>query len=95
MLAGLDEGELPLPITGTLVRLCGESGPMEFRGRGYEQIQGLAMNLPFSAVLAQLFMETLEADHYQNRGKLSSLASLSERHPRCSADGDEPARSPP
>ncbi|XP_069971546.1 uncharacterized protein [Penaeus vannamei] len=66
-LARMDEGELPLQINDyiRLIHLCVEFGPFEFRGREYEQIQGLAMGSPLSAVLAQLFMETLEADHYR------------------------------
>nr|XP_027230559.1 uncharacterized protein LOC113822215 [Penaeus vannamei] len=63
----MDEGELPLPIDDyILIRLCVEFGPFVFRGREYEQIQGLAMGSPLSAVLAQLFMETHEADYYRN-----------------------------
>jgi len=64
----MDQNELPLQIDDyiELIRLCVEFGPFEFRGREYEQIQGLAMGSPLSAVLAQLFMETLEADHYRN-----------------------------
>ncbi|XP_069992969.1 uncharacterized protein [Penaeus vannamei] len=67
-LAKMDEGELPLQIDNyiKLISLCVEYGPFEFRGREYEQIQGLAMGSPLSSVFAQLFMETLEADHYRN-----------------------------
>ncbi|XP_069982900.1 uncharacterized protein [Penaeus vannamei] len=64
----VDEDELQLQLDDyiELIRLCVEFGPFEFRGREYEQIQGLAMGSPLSAVLAQLSMETLEADHYRN-----------------------------
>ncbi|XP_069980163.1 uncharacterized protein [Penaeus vannamei] len=67
-LARMDEGELPLQIDDyiRLIRLCAEFGPFEFRGREFEQFQGLAMGSSLSAILAQLFMETLEADHYRN-----------------------------
>lgn len=41
-------------------------GSFEFEGQEYEQIQGFAMGSPLSAGLVQLFMETLEADHYRN-----------------------------
>ncbi|XP_069995876.1 uncharacterized protein [Penaeus vannamei] len=67
-LARMDEGELSLQIDDyiKLIPLCVDFGPFEFRGREYEQFQGLAMSLPLSAVFPQLFMETLEADHYRN-----------------------------
>ena len=61
----MNEEQLPLPRDDyvALIRLCVEFGPFEFMGQEYEQIQGLAMGSPLSAVMAQLFMEALEADH--------------------------------
>lgn len=51
-----DEGELPLLIDDyiTLIRLCVEYGPFDFQGREYEQIQGLELGSPLSAVLVQI-----------------------------------------
>ena len=65
---GMEEDQLPLPREDylALIRLCLEFGPFEFYGQEYEQIQGLAMGSPLSAVLAQLFMETLEADSFRH-----------------------------
>ncbi|XP_069972214.1 uncharacterized protein [Penaeus vannamei] len=62
------EEKLPLPIDDyiKLIRLRVVFGSFEFRGREYDQIQGRAMGSPLSAALAQLFMETLEADHYRS-----------------------------
>ncbi|XP_069984619.1 uncharacterized protein [Penaeus vannamei] len=64
----MDEDYLPLQLDDytELIRLCVEFGPFEFSGREYEQIQGFAMGSPLSAVLVQLFMESLVSDHYHN-----------------------------
>lgn len=64
----LSDDALPIPKHDflTLVQLCLDFGYFEFMGKQYRQIQGLAMGSPLSAVLAQLFMETLEQDHYKN-----------------------------
>lgn len=42
------------------------TGFFEFAGEEYQQISGLAMGSPLSAVLACLFLETLESDHYKD-----------------------------
>ena len=47
-----------------LVEVCVRFGVFEFESEEYEQIDGLSMGFPLSGVLANLFMETLEADHY-------------------------------
>ncbi|XP_047497117.1 uncharacterized protein LOC125044469 [Penaeus chinensis] len=39
---------------------------LEFAGEEYQQISGLAMAFPLSAVMACLFMETLERDNYKD-----------------------------
>lgn len=50
----MDDGELPMPKDKyvTLIHLCVELGP--FRGREDEQIEGITISLPLSAVLAQV-----------------------------------------
>ena len=62
----MTDNDLPLPRRDfiKLVELCVRYGVFEFDGVEYEQIEGLAMGSPLSAVLACLFMETLEVDHY-------------------------------
>ena len=59
---------LPVPKADfvSLVQLCVEFGALEFDGCEFKQIDGLAMGSPLSPVLACLFVETLEADHYLN-----------------------------
>ena len=47
-----------------MVELCVRYGVFVFDGVEYEQVEGLAMGSPLSAVLACLFMEALEVDHY-------------------------------
>ena len=58
--------DLPVPadIFMKLVEICVRFGAFEFESEEYEQIDGLPMGSPLSGVLANLFMETLEADHY-------------------------------
>ena len=58
--------QLPVPKQDfiRLVRLCVEFGAFEFEGMEYKPINGLAMGSPLSPVLACLFMEMLEADHF-------------------------------
>ena len=58
--------DLPLPKTDfvRLVELCVRYGVFQFNDIEYEQVEGLSMGSPLSAVLACLFMETLEMDHY-------------------------------
>ena len=60
------DDDMPLPKDDflRLVELCVRYGVFEFDGVEYEQVEGLAMGSPLSAVLACLFMETLEVDHY-------------------------------
>ena len=65
----LDENQdAPLPVPKrdfiSLVRLCVEFGALEFDGIEFKQVEGLAMGSPLSPVLACLFMEVLEADHF-------------------------------
>ena len=61
------DDDLPLPRDDfiKLVELCVRYGVFEFDGVEYEQVEGLSMGSPLSAVLACLFMETLEVDHYR------------------------------
>ena len=65
---GMTDEQLPLPRDDyvKLIDLCVRFGPFEFMGQEYEQVQGLAMGSPLSAVMAQLFMEALEADHLRH-----------------------------
>ena len=60
------DDDLPLPKDDfmRLVELCVRYGVFEFNGCMYEQVEGLAMGNALSPVLACLFMETLEVDHY-------------------------------
>ena len=63
-----DNEDIPLPVPKAdfihLIRLCVEFGALEFEGNEFKQIDGLAMGSPLSPVLACLFMEMLEADHF-------------------------------
>ena len=58
--------ELPVPKDDyvMLVGLCVKFGNFEFQGDEFAQINGLAMGSPLSAVLANLYMELLEKEHY-------------------------------
>lgn len=62
----VEDIELPVPKDDyiKLVELCVNFGNFEFQGDEYVQINGLAMGSPLSAVLANLYMELLEKDHY-------------------------------
>ena len=68
VLQGFSDEQLPLPKEDfiSLVQLCVTFGSFEFNGTEYTQKSGLAMGNPLSAVLAPLFMETLEEDHYRD-----------------------------
>ena len=63
----IPDNQLPIPrqYYVKLIRLCVEFNSFQFEGTEYEQITGLAMGSPLSPVLAQLFMEVLEHDHYK------------------------------
>ena len=67
VLQGFSDEQLPLPKDEfiSLVQLCVSFGSFQFKDTEYEQKSGLAMGNPLSAVLAPLFMETLEEDHYK------------------------------
>ena len=43
---------------------CVKFGAFMFDGQEYRQQEGLAMGSPLSAVMASLFVEKLEAEHY-------------------------------
>ena len=60
------DDDLPLPRQDfiDMVALCVGFGAFTFNNQEYVQHKGLAMGSPLSAVLANLFMETLEVDHY-------------------------------
>ena len=62
-----DEEDFPLEKESymQLLKLCVEFNCFEFEREEYKQIQGLAMGSPISAVLANLYMETLELDHFR------------------------------
>ena len=61
-----DDIELPVRKADyiRLVELCVNFGSFEFQGEEYVQVNGLAMGSPLSAVLANLYMELLEKEHY-------------------------------
>ncbi|XP_076035381.1 uncharacterized protein LOC143021657 [Oratosquilla oratoria] len=48
-----------------LVSLCVNFGALAFEHQEFKQIRGLAMGSSLSAVIASLFMECLEADHFK------------------------------
>ena len=62
----IPETDLPIEadIFMKLVEMCVRFGCFEFNDEEYEQIDGLPMGSPLSGVLANLFMETLEEEHY-------------------------------
>ena len=63
----LDPDALPVPKRDfmKLVSLCLNFGYFCFNGEEFKQVSGLAMGSPLSAVLACLYMETLEEDHFK------------------------------
>ena len=63
----LDVDALPIPKRDfmKLVSLCLNFGFFTFNGEEFKQVSGLAMGSPLSAVLACLYMETLEEDHFK------------------------------
>ena len=67
VLQGFSDEQLPLPKEDfiSLVQLCVSFGSFQFKDTEYKQKSGLAMGNPLTAVLAPLFMEMLEEDHYK------------------------------
>lgn len=63
----ISEGDLPVPRADyvKLVTLCVKFGAFTFNDGEYKQHKGLAMGSPLSAVMASLYMETLEVDHFE------------------------------
>ena len=63
----IPDDQLPVPrhYYVKLIKLCVQFNSFQFEGTEYEQITGLAMGSPLSPVLAQLYMEVLENDHYK------------------------------
>ena len=66
-LQNANEQDLPLNKEDyrRAVELCLHFNTFSFGKQEYRQHSGLAMGSPLSAVLANLYMETLEADHYR------------------------------
>ncbi|XP_063871036.1 uncharacterized protein LOC135106189 [Scylla paramamosain] len=62
----INEENLPIPREDyiNLVELCVKFGAFTFEGQEYSQHKGLAMGSPLSAVMACLYMETLETDNF-------------------------------
>ena len=62
------DDDLPMPKEDfmKLIHLCVSFNVFQFDGKEYEQVKGLAMGSPLSAVLACLYMEAMEEDHYKN-----------------------------
>ena len=67
VLHNVDEESLPVPKEDfiKLISLCVSFNKFKFDSKEYEQISGLAMGSPLSAVLACLYMEVMEEDHYR------------------------------
>ncbi|XP_076036001.1 uncharacterized protein LOC143021963 [Oratosquilla oratoria] len=65
-IGSMDDQDLPVGKNDLLklISLCIKFGPFMFNNEEYCQIRGLAMGSPLSAVLASLYMEVLERDHY-------------------------------
>ena len=62
----LDDDVIPLPKDDflSLVEMCVRFGSFSFESMEFEQVDGLAMGSPLSAVLATLALECLERDCY-------------------------------
>ena len=67
-LTNASDEDLPVPKEDLLklVSLCVSFNGFTFENNEYQQINGLAMGSPLSAVLACLYMETMEEDFYKN-----------------------------
>lgn len=67
VLANVDNDDLPVPKEDFMKRihLCVSFNSFEFRDNEYQQVNALAMGSPLSAVLACLYMEAMEEDHYK------------------------------
>ncbi|XP_076059679.1 uncharacterized protein LOC143036316 [Oratosquilla oratoria] len=65
-LTNISEDELPIKKKDyiELVSLCVNFGAFVFKEQEYVQHRGLAMGSPLSAVMASLYMETLEVDKF-------------------------------
>ncbi|XP_076032989.1 uncharacterized protein LOC143020453 [Oratosquilla oratoria] len=65
-LTNISEEELPIKKKDyiELVSLCVNFGAFVFKEQEYVQHRGLAMGSPLSAVMASLYMETLEVDKF-------------------------------
>ncbi|XP_076036842.1 uncharacterized protein LOC143022503 [Oratosquilla oratoria] len=65
-LTNISEDELPIKKKDyiELVSLCVNFGTFVFKEQEYVQHRGLAMGSPLSAVMASLYMETLEVDKF-------------------------------
>ncbi|XP_076039312.1 uncharacterized protein LOC143024398 [Oratosquilla oratoria] len=65
-LTNISEDELPIKKKDyiELVSLCVNFGAFVFKEQEYIQHRGLAMGSPLSAVMASLYMETLEVDKF-------------------------------
>ncbi|XP_043227718.1 uncharacterized protein LOC122384400 [Amphibalanus amphitrite] len=68
VLSNASDDDLPIPKRDflTLVRLCVNFNSFIFDDKEFRQVSGLAMGSPLSAVLACLYMETMEEDHYKS-----------------------------
>ncbi|XP_076062448.1 uncharacterized protein LOC143037780 [Oratosquilla oratoria] len=65
---GMNEEDLPLSKGDylKLISLCVKFGSFIFNNEEYFQCRGLAIGSPLSCVLASLYMEVLERDHFTN-----------------------------
>ncbi|XP_076055136.1 telomerase reverse transcriptase-like [Oratosquilla oratoria] len=65
---GMNDEDLPLSKGDylKLISLCVKFGSFIFNNEEYFQCRGLAMRSPLSCVLASLYMEVLERDHFTN-----------------------------
>ena len=68
VISDVNDEHLPVPKDDfiLLVQLCVNFNIFSFDDEEYQQVSGLAMGSPLSAVLACLYMEAKEEDHYKN-----------------------------
>ncbi|XP_076066079.1 uncharacterized protein LOC143039723 [Oratosquilla oratoria] len=68
VVANIDDGNLPVPKTDfiKLISMCVKFRSFTFNNNEYKQLRDLAMGSPVSTILANLYMEMLEADKYMN-----------------------------
>ncbi|XP_076039296.1 uncharacterized protein LOC143024383 [Oratosquilla oratoria] len=68
IVANIDDGNLLVPKIDyiKLISMCVKFRSFTFNNNEYKQLRGLTMGSPVSTILANLYMEMLEADKYMN-----------------------------